>query len=130
MIYENRTCNLCGFLHSSNTQLLIKESKCGTTPATPKSSNSLRMQQCNLLWLLFINSKAKTWNMYALAYCWDVTALASSGRFENVFFTHVILRLPYANAVAGGISPSKLSQICSHLKLVGSHIALPSIAIL
>ena len=66
--------------------------------------------------------------MYALAYCWVVIALAPSGRFENVFLTHVILRLPYVNAVAGGISPSKLSQTCSYTKLVGPHTALPSIS--
>ena len=33
------------------------------------------------------NSKAKTWNMYALAYCWIVTSLAPSSRFENIFLT-------------------------------------------
>ena len=97
------------------------------SPATPKSSNSLKKQQCNLLWFLFPNSKAKTWNMYALAYCWVVIALAPSGRFENLFLTHIILRLPYVNAVANGISPSKLSQTCSHTILVGPHTALPSI---
>ena len=65
--------------------------------------------------------------MYALAYCWVIIALEPFGRFENVFLTHVILRLPYVNVVAGGISPSKLSQTCSHTKLVGPHTALPSI---
>ena len=95
--------------------------------ATPKSSNSLRKQQYNLLWLLFPNSKAKTWNMYALAYCWVVIALAPYGRFENLFLIHVILRLPYVNAVAGGIFSSKLSQTASHTILVGPHTALPSI---
>ena len=65
--------------------------------------------------------------MYALAYCWIFTALAPSGRFENVFLTHVILRPPYANVVAGGVTPSKLSQTYSQSKLVGPHTALPSI---
>ena len=53
--------------------------------------------------------------------------MAPSGRFKNLFLTHVILRLPYVNAVAGGISPSKLSQTYSHTILVGPHTALPSI---
>ena len=57
--------------------------------------------------------------MYALAYCWVVIVLAPSGRFKNVFLTHVILRPPYANAVAGGVTPSKLPQTCSQTKLVG-----------
>ena len=48
--------------------------------------------------------------MYALAYYCVVTTLAPSGRFENVFLTHVILRPPYANVVAGGFIPSKLAQ--------------------
>ena len=97
------------------------------SPATPKSSNNLRKQQCNLLWLLFPNSKAKTWTMYALAYCWVVIALAPSDRFENLFLIHVILRLPYVNAFLGGISPSKLSQTSSYTILVGPHTTLPSI---
>ena len=65
--------------------------------------------------------------MYALAYYWVVIALTPLGRFENVFLTHDILSLAYVNAVACGISPSKLSQTCSQTKLVGPHIALPSI---
>ena len=65
--------------------------------------------------------------MYALAYCWVVIALAPSGKFENVFLTHVILRLSYANAVVGGVTPSKFSQTIPQSKVVGSHIALPSI---
>ena len=65
--------------------------------------------------------------MYALAYCWVVTALAPSSRFENVFLTHVILRPPYANVIAGGVNPSKLSQTCSQSKLVGPQTALSSI---
>ena len=48
--------------------------------------------------------------MYALAYCWVVIALAPPGKFENVFLTHVILRPSYANAVVGGVTPSKFSQ--------------------
>ena len=97
------------------------------SPATPKSSNNLRKQQCNLLWLLFPNSKAKTWNMYALAYCWVVTALAPSGRFKNVFLTYVILRPPYANAIAGGLTPSKSPQTSSQSILANPHTTLPSI---
>ena len=65
--------------------------------------------------------------MYALAYCWVVTTLAPFSRFENVFLIHVILRPPYANAVAGGVTPSKLSQTCPQSKLVGTHTTLPSI---
>ena len=65
--------------------------------------------------------------MYALAYCWVVIALAPFGRFENLFLTHVILRLPYVNAVAGGISPRSVSQTASYTIFVGPHTALPSI---
>ena len=65
--------------------------------------------------------------MYALAYCWVVIALASTGRFENVLLTHVILRLPYANVVAGGVTLSKFSQTFPQSKLVGPHTALPLI---
>ena len=65
--------------------------------------------------------------MYALAYYWVVTALAPFNRFKNVFLTHVILRPPYANAVVGGVTPSKLSQTCPQYKLVGTHTTLPSI---
>nr|XP_023884917.1 peroxidase N1-like [Quercus suber] len=57
--------------------------------------------------------------MYVLAYRWIVIALAPSGKFENVSLTHVILRPPYFNAVAGGATLSKLSQTSSHLKTVG-----------
>ena len=65
--------------------------------------------------------------MYALAYCWVVTTLATFGRLENLFLTHVILRPPYANAVTSGVTLSKLSQTYSQSKLVGPHTALPSI---
>ena len=65
--------------------------------------------------------------MYALVCCWVVTALAPSSRFKNVSLTHVILRPPKFNAVASGVTPSKLQQTRFQFKFVGPHTALPSI---
>ena len=70
---------------------------------------------------------AKTWNMYALAYCSVVIALTPSGRLENVFLIQLILRPPYSNVVAGGVTSSKFWQTVPQSKLVGSHSTLPSI---
>ena len=70
---------------------------------------------------------AKTWNMYALAYCSVVIALTPSGRLENVFLIQLILRPPYSNVVAGGVTSSKFWQTVPQSKLVGPHSTLPSI---
>ena len=85
------------FFNRKSTQIFIKESKCDTTPTIPKSSNSLRKQQCNLLWLLFSNNKAKTWNVYSLAYSWVVIVVTLSGRFENLFLNVNVFAKDYKN---------------------------------